>query len=150
MKTGPGSFIEVEKILPLLAAPGGPAFHIVAPSLPNYGFSSGVKSRGFGLAQYAETVHKLMLQLGYSQYVTQGGDWGFYITRAVGLLYPESVKASHINMLRANAPTVDKHPVLAAQYATTPLTETEKKGFERTKWFTTEGSSLILPDIDLI
>ncbi|CAL3971188.1 unnamed protein product, partial [Diplocarpon coronariae] len=26
---------------------------------------------------YAETCHKLMLCLGYNEYVTQGGDWGF-------------------------------------------------------------------------
>src|SRR5690242_370543 len=37
----PGSFIEVTKLLPLLEAgekEGKPAFHIVAPSLPNFGF----------------------------------------------------------------------------------------------------------------
>ena len=53
----------------------GPAFNIVAPSLPNFGFSEGVKKRGFAIAQYAEVCHKLMLKLGYPQYVTQGGDW---------------------------------------------------------------------------
>jgi pimeloyl-ACP methyl ester carboxylesterase len=45
-----------------------PAFHVVAPSLPNFGFSSGVTRRGFGLAQYAEVLHKLMIKLGYDQY----------------------------------------------------------------------------------
>ena len=67
---GPGSFLEVTKILSQLAEGGSdvPAFHVVAPSLPNYGFSSGVKNKGFGLAQYAETCHKLMLKLGYDQY----------------------------------------------------------------------------------
>jgi hypothetical protein len=38
-----------------------------------------------------------MLSLGYNEYVTQGGDWGFYVTRSIGLLYPEHCKASHIN-----------------------------------------------------
>lgn len=82
---GPGSFLEVRKLLPLLA--GGrdgkrkPAFHVVAPSIPNFGFSDGTKKKGFGLAQYAETCHKLMLKLGYVEYVTQGGDWGSWITR---------------------------------------------------------------------
>lgn len=40
----PGSFIEVLKILPELVKGGKdfPAFHVVAPSLPNYGFSTGV------------------------------------------------------------------------------------------------------------
>lgn len=65
----PGSFIEVTKILSLLKGDrGGPAFHIVAPSLPNFGFSEGAKKRGFALPQYAETCHKLMLSLGYDKY----------------------------------------------------------------------------------
>lgn len=67
--TGPGSFIEVSKLLPQLKGDEtSPAFHIVAPSLPNFGFSSGVTRRGFGLAQYAEVLNKLMLKLGYNQY----------------------------------------------------------------------------------
>ena len=76
---GPGNYTEVAKLLPLLLAGNGkdkPAFHVVSPSLPNYGFSDGVKKRGFGLKQYAETLDKLMLKLGYTEYVTQGGDWG--------------------------------------------------------------------------
>lgn len=41
----PGSFVEVKKILPeLVKGEGeGPAFHVVAPSLVNFGFSEGVK-----------------------------------------------------------------------------------------------------------
>jgi hypothetical protein len=72
----PGSFMEVTKILGPLGEGDGinaPAFHIVAPSLPNFGFSESTKKRGFALAQYAETLNKLMLKLGYSEYVTQGG-----------------------------------------------------------------------------
>jgi pimeloyl-ACP methyl ester carboxylesterase len=39
----PGSFLEVTKMLPLLkGGDGKPAFHVVAPSLPNYGFSGGM------------------------------------------------------------------------------------------------------------
>lgn len=136
---GPGSFLEVLPILPLLSAPGGPAFHIVAPSLPNYGFSEGVKKRGFAAAQYAEACHKLMLSLGYNEYVTQGGDWGFYITRAIGALYPNNCKASHINMIRAKPPRYASNPILALKHNWTPYTSTEKKGFERTNWFTQEG-----------
>ncbi|KAH8805611.1 Alpha/Beta hydrolase protein [Xylogone sp. PMI_703] len=135
----PGSFIEVQHILPLLAKSGGPAFHIVAPSLPNYGFSEGVKKRGFAAAQYAETCHKLMLQLGYDEYVTQGGDWGFYITRAIAKLYPKHCKANHLNMLRADPPTFTKHPLLALQHAITPYSAKDKEGFKRTEWFQKEG-----------
>ncbi|TVY56057.1 putative epoxide hydrolase, partial [Lachnellula cervina] len=135
----PGSFLEVLHILPLLSAPGGPAFHIVAPSLPNYGFSSGIKTRGFAAKQYAETCHKLMLSLGYNEYVTQGGDWGFYITRTIGYLYPDHCKASHINMMRAEAPSYTSHPLLALQHQLTPYTAKEKEGFARTGWFAEEG-----------
>jgi hypothetical protein len=41
---GPGSFLEVEKVLPLLTNPEdteAPAFHVVALSLPGYTFSEG-------------------------------------------------------------------------------------------------------------
>jgi len=80
----PGSFIEVSKIVHSLTEShdGGPAFHVVAPSLPNFGFSQGTKKRGFAIEQYAETCHKLMLKLGYDRYVTQGGKYNsFWFTR---------------------------------------------------------------------
>ena len=56
---GPGSFIEVTRLLPLLEGDGShqPAFHLVAPSLPNFGFTSGVNKKGFTLTKYAETCH---------------------------------------------------------------------------------------------
>ncbi|TVY30798.1 putative epoxide hydrolase [Lachnellula hyalina] len=136
---GPASFIEALPILPLLADPAGPAFHIVAPSLPNYGFSSSVKTRGFAAKQYAETCHKLMLSLGYNEYVTQGGDWGFFITRTIGHLYPASCKASHINLVVASAPSFTANPLLALQHTLTPYTAQEKAGLARTAWFGAEG-----------
>lgn len=74
----PGHFYEAAKLLPYLTSPSNPdqpSFHVVVPSLPNFGFSGRVTKPGFGPNQYAETCHKLMLQLGYDQYVTQGGDW---------------------------------------------------------------------------
>lgn len=54
----PGSFIEVRKILPLLTANSHdgtyPSFHVVAFSLPGYGFSEAPRQKGFKTAQYAE------------------------------------------------------------------------------------------------
>lgn len=140
----PGSFLEVEKLLPLLAAgekEDKPAFHIVAPSLPNFGFSQRITKPQFALGQYAETCHRLMQDLGYEKYVTQGGDWGFYITRFMGLMYPDHVLASHVNMVRAHAPTFTSTPVLAIQHAVSTYTEAEKKGLERSNWFTEEGQA---------
>ncbi|KAJ5676100.1 hypothetical protein N7462_008997 [Penicillium macrosclerotiorum] len=136
----PGSFIEVTKLLPRLQGEDGqPAFHVVAPSLPNFGFSSGVTRRGFGLGQYAETLHKLMIKLGYDQYVTQGGDWGFWVTRSIGLLYPEHCKASHVNMIVAKQPQWKSNPLLALQHAVKPYNSREKEGRKRSEWFDNEG-----------
>ncbi|KAK1094377.1 hypothetical protein LTR48_000475 [Friedmanniomyces endolithicus] len=137
----PGSYIEVTKMLESLKQSiDGVSFHVVAPSLPNFAWSEGPKQRGFGLKQYAEVNHRLMHSLGYPKYVTQGGDWGFYITRAMGLLYPQSVMASHINMIRASPPTWSSHPLLALQHALQPYSQREKEGFERSKWFNEEGN----------
>ena len=56
----------------VLAGEGKQAFHVVAPSLPGFGFSSAPKQKGFGLRQMAKTLNQLMLELGYSKYVAQG------------------------------------------------------------------------------
>lgn len=137
----PGSFIEVEKILPELVKGGKdfPAFHVVAPSLPSFGFSEGPLRKGFHNRHNAEICHKLMLALGYDNYVTQGGDIGTFVTRCMGLDYPDHCKANHINMPRPNPPPADKFPELFMEDQLTPLTEEEKAGLKRSEWFTTEG-----------
>lgn len=67
---GPGSFIEVRKILPLFieASTEHPSFHVVALSLPGFGFSDAPTKKGFDVARYAEVANKLMLSLGYDEY----------------------------------------------------------------------------------
>ena len=144
----PGSFVEVSKLLALLRAgeaedegEGKVAFDVVAPSLPNFGWSARVTKPGFALSQYAETCHRLMQDLGYEKYVTQGGDWGFYITRVMGILYPSHVLASHINMVRAHPPTFASQPALALQHAWAPYTEAELAGFKRSNWFLDQGQA---------
>ncbi|CAG9951538.1 unnamed protein product [Clonostachys rosea f. rosea IK726] len=137
----PGSFLEVEKILPLLLnQKDGPSFHVVAPSLPNFGFSQGASKSGFGVAQYAEAMHKVMINLGYDKYVSQGGDWGYKVTRFIGILFPQHCLASHLNMVLAKPPTLAKHPLLYLQDKFIPRTEVEKAGLKRTDWFAKEGA----------
>lgn len=55
---GPGSFIEVQKILPLLTASSAehPSFHVVGLGLPGYGFSEAPKKKGFAAKQFAEVI----------------------------------------------------------------------------------------------
>ncbi|XWW98922.1 hypothetical protein V2A60_006926 [Cordyceps javanica] len=137
----PGSFLEVVKILPLLTnSQNKQSFHIVAPSLPNFGFSDAVKSAGFSATKYAETVHKLMLKLGYTEYVTQGGDWGFMITRLVGIKYPDHCLASHVNFVRIHQPpTFAQSPLLYLWNALTPYSASDRAGLARSAWFRNEG-----------
>ncbi|KAE9405128.1 alpha/beta-hydrolase [Gymnopus androsaceus JB14] len=107
----PGSFLEVSKIIHLLTEEGDsqlPVFDVVAISLPGYAFSEGPKKKGFSLAQYAEVSHKLMLSLGYNEYVTQGGDCGFAITREMASRYGgEYSKAWHTNFPVTGPPPND-------------------------------------------
>ncbi len=79
-----------------------------------------------------------MLRLGYEAYATQAGDWGHWITRAIGKLYPESCKASHTNMVMANSPDGRSAAQILAD-SSQSLSEEEKRGLERTKWFEVEG-----------
>lgn len=68
------------------------------------------------------------------------GDWGFYITRAISLLYPQHCKATHLNFDYGTAPTWSQYPLLSLQHAIQPYTEREKQGLKRSKWFMDEGS----------
>ncbi|KAI1272010.1 microsomal epoxide hydrolase [Xylaria sp. FL0933] len=138
----PGHFHEGVKIMKPLTEGDGvntPAFDLVAPSLPNFGFSEGPRERGFALAQYAETLNKLMLKLGYNEYVTQGGDWGTHISRALAHCFPAHCKATHLNMDSANPPSFLKQPLLALQHAITPYSQREREGQKRGEWFSQEG-----------
>ncbi|KAF8555650.1 alpha/beta-hydrolase [Imleria badia] len=156
----PGSFHETRKLLPLLTAssPDHPSFHVVALSLPGYGFSEAPRKQGFAVKQYAEVAHKLMLSLGYSEYVTQGGDWGhvvcshghlvrcrvtqlFQVTRHMAAEYGGKYdKAWHTNMPLSQPPSPWQEPLSFLAFLVTPWTAKEKEGLARTQWFRSQGS----------
>ncbi|KAG5635450.1 hypothetical protein H0H81_011227 [Sphagnurus paluster] len=147
----PGSFIEVRKILPLLveASPEHPSFHVVAFSLPGYGFSAAPTKKGFGATQYAELGNKLMLALGYDEYVTQGGDWGFRITREIAHIYGHKhSKAWHTNFPLADPPSI-KRPLLLLSHLLSYLpplsySASELAGLKRSGWFRTMGQGYFM------
>ncbi|KAF9773102.1 hypothetical protein IL306_009145 [Fusarium sp. DS 682] len=90
----PGSFLEVENIIgPLTNPPNAsvPAFHVVAPSIPGFGFSPAPQQPGFGPMEASYVFNELMLQLGYSKYVIQGGDFGGVILRYQAHNFPKHV-----------------------------------------------------------
>ena len=106
----PGSFFEFTKVIGPLTEPtkfGGAAsdaFHVVALSLPGYGFSSKPRTGGYNPTRIARTVAQLMSRLGYTRYAAQGGDWGASIVRQLGLVDREHLIGLHSNMCLANAP----------------------------------------------
>lgn len=112
----PGSIMEFYKIIPLLVDPtnyGGDAadaFHVVAPSIPGYGFSGKPAGRGWNPEKMAEVIGKLMERLGYDRYGTQGGDWGSIISRWQAVQHPERVVGVHINMVTAGPPAGVEDP----------------------------------------
>jgi pimeloyl-ACP methyl ester carboxylesterase len=99
----PGSVIEfVKAIGPLTdpAAHGGDAadaFHVVAPSLPGFGFSDKPAAPGWGVERIAGAWIELMGRLGYERWVAQGGDWGATVTTRIGVARPPGCAAIHVN-----------------------------------------------------
>ena len=101
----PGSVVEFLHIIEKLAHPekfGGKiedAFDVIAPSLPGFGFS-GRPSKPIGPRKMANTLNKLMTEnLGYKNYLAQGGDWGATIANWIGYDHSKFCKAIHINCL---------------------------------------------------
>lgn len=101
----PGSVVEFLDVLGPLSEPashgGDPddAFHLVAPSLPGYGFSGPTRERGYDVRKIASVFDDLMDRLGYDRYVVQGGDWGALIAAVLGATYSDRVDAIHTNLL---------------------------------------------------
>ncbi|NBU27755.1 MAG: epoxide hydrolase, partial [Caulobacteraceae bacterium] len=122
----PGSVIEFLDVIPRLTNPaafglaGQPAFHVVAPSLPGYGFSTKPAAVGVGVEKIASLWAQLMGQLGYDRYIAQGGDWGSEVSLALAQASPACIGA-HVNFLVAQppefvlaAPSADEARSLAA------------------------------------
>jgi pimeloyl-ACP methyl ester carboxylesterase len=106
----PGSVVEFLNIIENLAHPekfGGnieDAFDVIVPSLPGFGFSKR-PSKPIGPRKMANTLNKLMTEnLGYKNYLAQGGDWGATIANWIGYDHSKSCKAIHINCLTMRHP----------------------------------------------
>jgi pimeloyl-ACP methyl ester carboxylesterase len=74
------------------------AFHVIAPSLPGFGFSDKPTSTGWNVERIADAWITLMSRLGYDRWFAQGGDWGSAVTTAIGVAGPAACAAIHLNM----------------------------------------------------
>ncbi|MNQ38316.1 Soluble epoxide hydrolase [compost metagenome] len=100
----PGSFFELLKVIGPLTDPtayGGKAedaFDVVIPSMPGYGFSEKPTETGWGPERIGKAWDVLMKRLGYTHYVSQGGDWGSVIADAMAVQAPQGLLGIHLNM----------------------------------------------------
>jgi pimeloyl-ACP methyl ester carboxylesterase len=101
----PGSIVEFLDIIgPLIdpAAHGGDAadaFHIIAPSIPGFGFSGPTRESGWDTARVARAWATLMSRLGYERYGAQGGDTGALVSPELGRVDPDHLIGIHVNNL---------------------------------------------------
>jgi epoxide hydrolase len=100
----PGSIVEFLDVVEPLTHPedhagaAADAFHVIAPSLPGYGFSEPTRTTGWDVPRVAGAFVELMARLGYARYVAQGGDWGAQVATYIGVIDPEHCAAIHLNM----------------------------------------------------
>ncbi|MDO3703241.1 epoxide hydrolase [Micromonospora sp. C28SCA-DRY-2] len=99
----PGSVVEFLRVIGPLTDParhgGDPAdaFHVVAPSLPGFGFSTPLSRPGWNHDRIARAWITLMDRLGYERYGAQGSDTGFLVSPRLGQHAPDRVVGVHIH-----------------------------------------------------
>lgn len=115
----PGSVAELFDVIGPLSDPRAHgldpalAFHVVAPSLPGYGFSGPTSEAGWDIHRVATAFGELMSRLGYDRYFAQGGDWGSMVTSSLSTQFPEQVAAIHLTLLVAGPPKDGSEPTEA-------------------------------------
>jgi epoxide hydrolase len=97
----PSSVVEFLEILGPLTDPRGhggdpaDAFHVVAPSIPGFGFSTPVRQPGWEVARTSNAFAELMRRLGYARYGAHGGDIGAGVAGILGATRQDQVVGTH-------------------------------------------------------
>jgi pimeloyl-ACP methyl ester carboxylesterase len=95
----PGSIVEFLHVIEPLTNPekGEPAFDVIIPSLPGFGFSGPTKETGWSHARIAKALIELMDRLGYKKFGVQGGDAGAILGPEMARIAPEKFVGVHVN-----------------------------------------------------
>jgi pimeloyl-ACP methyl ester carboxylesterase len=132
----PSAFVEMLPLVPLLTDPhahgiDGPAFDLVIPSLPGYGFSE--RPRHAVTYRYiAGLWHALMRGLGYERYAAGGTDFGSGVSTFMALVDPAALIGLHLTNLELS-------PHLGPDAR--PLSDAETEYLRRTaQWDGIEGA----------
>lgn len=140
----PGSVFEQIKLIEPLTDPtkyGGraeDAFHVVIPSLPGYGFSARPTEIGWDVERIGRAWDVLMKRLGYTRYVSQGGDWGAGVVEAMGRQAPAGLLGIHTN-LPAVFPPDAAAAIASGGPAPAGLSEKERAAFDDVRRFLQNG-----------
>ncbi|HEV8652474.1 MAG TPA: epoxide hydrolase [Actinomycetes bacterium] len=140
----PSSVAEFLEIIGPLTDPrahgGDPAdaFHVVAPSLPGFGFSTPLRAAGWESGRTAKAWVELMRRLGYTRYGAHGGDIGAGVSGDLSGLDPDRVVGAHVNT----------DPMALALLGFLPaeldgLSETEKASHQRLRQYGEDGKGYL-------
>lgn len=130
----PGSPLEFMKVIGPLTDPvayGGhaeDAFDVVIPAIPGYGFSGKPTEPGWGPDRVARAWDVLMKRLGYTHYVSEGGDHGSVISDALARQAPQGLLGIHLTM-PATIPADLVNGINAGEPAPNGLTPTEAQAY---------------------
>lgn len=96
----PSTAYEFLDVIPLLTEPpgDGPAFHVVAPSMPGFAFSGKPTTTGWGSERIADMWVEVMSRLGHDTFWLHGGDWGAIIGSTCALRHPDRLRGFHTTM----------------------------------------------------
>lgn len=107
----PGTFLEFSKVVDSLSDPrragGDPkdAFHVVAASLPGFGFSDRPRNQGHSADRTAAIFVELMQRLGYKRYGVQGsGDLGAAVATLMAIGDSRNMAGLQLNQCAAPPP----------------------------------------------
>src|SRR5215467_6366096 len=93
----PSSVAEfLHLIAPLTNPAAGQAFHVIAPSMPAYAFSTPLSATGWTMSRTARAWAELMRRLGYQRYGVHGGDIGAGVSGVVAGLDAAHVLGVHV------------------------------------------------------
>jgi pimeloyl-ACP methyl ester carboxylesterase len=114
----PSNFVELLPLVPLLTDPAahgidGPAFDLIIPSLPGYGFSERPHHTGVTYAYTAGLWHRLMRGLGYAHYGAGGGDFGAGVATFMAIEDPKSLLGLHLTNLELTPYVGEDSPALS-------------------------------------
>jgi pimeloyl-ACP methyl ester carboxylesterase len=134
----PGSIFEELKLIGPLTDPvaygGKPedAFDVVIPAMPGYGFSGKPSTTDWNTDRIARAWDTLMHRLGYTRYVSQGGDWGAKVSEAMAYQAPQGLLGVHMNLLLTLPPEARKAAALG-EPAPENFSEEEKLAYNQLK-----------------